>query len=66
MFHISCLNILNLNDNILIAIGTPLLCVNCFVVITIIHHSTEGVFILCNIWYLLIHSYQFSFLLSYK
>ena len=32
-------------------------CGNCFVVITIIHHSTEGVFILCNIRYLLIHSY---------
>ena len=33
---------------------------NCFVVITIIHHSTVGVFILLKMWYLLIYSYYIS------
>ena len=33
---------------------------NCFVVITIIHHSTVGVFILLKIWYLLIYSYTLT------
>ena len=29
-----------------------------FVGTSIIHHSTEGIFILCNIWDLLIYSYN--------
>lgn len=29
-----------------------------FVGTSIIHHSTEGIFILCNIWDLLIYSYK--------
>ena len=31
-----------------------------FVGTSIIHHSTEGIFILCNIWDLLIYSLQFK------
>lgn len=33
-------------------------CVGCFVVITIIQHSSEMFYFLCKIWYLLIYSYK--------
>ena len=35
-----------------------------FVGTSIIHHSTEGIFILCNIWDLLIYSFIYAILLN--
>lgn len=36
-----------------------------FVGTSIIHHSTEGIFILCNIWDLLIYSTYHTFYMSF-